>query len=472
TDFIIKQISLPVIAKAVQSLSKVGKEMFIEIDQQGLQLRAINATQSAVGSIFFRRSMFEIFDMPPQSDFYCKISMKGCLAVFRNMNEVEFCELNLVDDKTNLQVNLRCKLETTKEATISIIDDQNINTNIDTDPKPNIIRGDHKLFTDISNNFNSTEEELTLEAKSRSLVAKNYIEGARVNDKFMRTQLKLKPSEFDQYQVTNETIITFCIKEFRAFLLFAECLNASLALEFDDAGLPVLLKIKKHGEIECLLIMSTLSPDDVSYSEDYCQRDLSVQDEEIRVSATREKSGTPAAKKQKNNKSTSVPSAANKRKSSASEASEEVQHKRRMPATQLDSSIETPLFQFRHSEAPSLQEPRNLAEVDTVDLIESEADEEALMLAAADAALEATLAPAVVVSSGEPEVCFYNSDDTPTQVRQRPPSPTSDDETIPQSPERQVTFLGVLLGLLQGRVRGLQVDLGLDEHLVRGHQLL
>ncbi|XP_026845518.1 cell cycle checkpoint control protein RAD9A [Drosophila persimilis] len=411
-----------VIAKAVQSLSKVGKEMFIEIEQQGLQMRAINATQSAVGSIFFKRSMFEVFDMPPSSDFYCKISMKGCLAVFRNMNEVEYCELNLIDNQTNLQVNLRCKLETTKEATISIIDDQNINTNVDTDQRPNIIRGDHKLFMDISNNFNSAEEELTMEANTGSLVAKNYIEGARVNDKFMRTQLKLKPSEFDQYQVTKETIITFCIKEFRAFLLFAECLNASLSLEFDDAGSPFMLKIKKHGEIECLLIMSTLSPDDVSFSDDYCQRDLTVEDEDVPAASSKRKSSTPG------------PS---------------VQQKRLQQdgLVDIDSSMGTPLFQFRPSEAPSVQQARLLAEVDTVILIEDEAEEEALMLAAADAALEAsqsvlpTTVPESAVAPAPPnstEVCFYNTDDVPPT--QSPTFPADDhqddDESIPQSPER------------------------------------
>lgn len=67
---------------------------------------------------------------------------------------MEYCELNILDGQTNLQVYLRCKLETTKEATISIIDgnihilkyiyinyyiiDQNINTNIDTDQMPNV----------------------------------------------------------------------------------------------------------------------------------------------------------------------------------------------------------------------------------------------------------------------------------------------------------------------------------------------
>ncbi|XP_016971368.1 cell cycle checkpoint control protein RAD9A [Drosophila rhopaloa] len=409
-----------VIAKAVQSLSKMGKEMFIEIDQQGLQMRAINATQSAVGSISFRRSMFEVFDMPPHSDFYCKISMRGCLAVFRNMNEVEYCELNILDNQTSLQVNLRCKLETTKEATISIIDDQNINTNINTDQMPNKIRGDHKLFMDISNYFNTTEEELTLEANSGSMVAKNYIEGARVNDKFMRTQLKLKPSEFDQYTVTKETIITFCIKEFRAFLVFAECLNASLTLEFDDAGKPFLLKINKHGEIECLLIMSTLSPDEVSFSEDYCQRDLTLHDEYVRAAVAKRKS------------STFGPNVASKRKNSSSQP-DAVQQKRRVEESHLETSLESPLFQFRHSEAPSVQQPRVLAEVDTVVLIEDEAEEEALMLAAADAALEATMAPAPAPPNST-QVCFINTDDSPEA---KPPEiPSDEDETIPQSPER------------------------------------
>ncbi|BFF96697.1 cell cycle checkpoint control protein RAD9A [Drosophila madeirensis] len=411
-----------VMAKAVQSLSKLGKELFIEIEQQGLQMRAINATQSAVGSIFFRRSMFEVFDKPPYSDFYCKISMKCCLAVFRNMSEVEYCELNLIDNQNSLQVNLRCKLETTKEATISIIDDQNINTNIDTAQRSNILLGDHKLFMDISNIFNSTEEELTLEANADSLVAKNYIEGTRVNDKFMRTQLKLKPKEFDRYQVIKNTVITFCIKEFRAFLLFGECLNASLSLEFDDAGSPCMLKVKKHGEIECLLIMSTLSPDDVSFSHDYCQQDLTVHQKDMRAAASKRKSSTPG------------PS---------------VQQKRRQQDVQaeIDSSMESPLFQFRPSEAPSVQQARILAEVDTVVLIEDEAEAEALMLAAADAVQEACrLAPpkAVPEPAATPplpnstEVCFYNTDDVPaTQSPELSPDVHGDDdESIPQSPER------------------------------------
>lgn len=54
------------------------------------------------------------------------------------------------------------------------------------------IVGSFKIFNEISNNFNAAEQEITLEAMGNGLTAKNYIEGARVNDKFMRSQLTLR----------------------------------------------------------------------------------------------------------------------------------------------------------------------------------------------------------------------------------------------------------------------------------------
>ncbi|XP_034102535.1 cell cycle checkpoint control protein RAD9A [Drosophila albomicans] len=401
-----------VLAKAIQSLSKVGKELFIEADGQGLQMRTINATQSAVGSIRFSRAMFDTFQMPPSGDCYCKIAMKSCLGVFRNMKQVEHCELSVVNNSTKFQVKLRCKLETTKQALLSIVDEQNITSAVPTDQSVNCIRGDFKLFMEISNSFIASEEELTLEAKPDSLSAKNYIEGARVNDKFMRSQLKLKPSEFSHYQVAQEAVITFCIKEFRAFLLFAEALNAEMSIEFDDAGSPFLLKIKKHAEIECILILSTLSPDDVSFSEDYCQREIREAD---------------------------LPSVAQKRKSSTPGPT--VQQKRRLAEnTTVISDEDASVFQFREhrpprpSEAPSVQPARLLADGDTVDVVEEEADEEALLLAVSEAAQASQAYP-----PNSTEVYFFETEEAPPTVL--PPEKINDaeeeDESIPQSPERE-----------------------------------
>lgn len=52
--------------------------------------------------------------------------------------------------------------------------------------------GSYKIFSDILANFNVVDAEITLEAMGNGLTAKNYIEGSRVNDKFMRSQLKLR----------------------------------------------------------------------------------------------------------------------------------------------------------------------------------------------------------------------------------------------------------------------------------------
>uniref|UniRef100_A0A0K8WHQ6 Cell cycle checkpoint control protein RAD9B n=1 Tax=Bactrocera latifrons TaxID=174628 RepID=A0A0K8WHQ6_BACLA len=114
------------------------------------------------------------------------------------------------------------------------------------------------------------EEEITLEAQEKKVNVKNYVEGSRVNEKFMRSQLQLNADEFEKYKIEKETCITFCLKELRAFLMFAEALNESLCLQFDGAGSPVFVGISHRDEINCILIMSTLSPEEVSFY-DNCQ---------------------------------------------------------------------------------------------------------------------------------------------------------------------------------------------------------
>ncbi|XP_023160131.2 cell cycle checkpoint control protein RAD9A isoform X2 [Drosophila hydei] len=394
-------------ARAIQSLSKVGKELFIEADVNGLRMRSINPTASAVANISFSRCMFDTFQLPAIGSFCCKIAMKPCLSVFRNMKQVEYCELSIVGNQSKLKVNLRCKLETTKQAVISIMDELNITSNVPTDQSLNSIRGDHKLFMEISNSFNSSEEELTLEATLDTLSAKNYIEGARVNDKFMRSQLKLKHSEFEHYQVAEGSVVTFCIKEFRSFLLFAEALNAPMTLEFDDAGSPFLVKIKKHNDIECLLILSTLSAEDVSISDDYRPQEITMRDPNN--TAQKRKSSTPGP---------------------------EIQQKRRLAEDTTLSDLDTSLFQFRNrrterpSEAASVQPARMLADGDTIDVVDEEAEEEAMLLAVSDA-MEASQIP----RPSSTEVCFYNTEDAPPTLM--PEDNNEEDESIPQSPERE-----------------------------------
>lgn len=55
----------------------------------------------------------------------------------------------------------------------------------------------------------------------------------------MRSQLTLKPQEFDKYLIRLETSLTFCLKEFRAFLNFAEAVNLDLNVNFEKLDDPL-----------------------------------------------------------------------------------------------------------------------------------------------------------------------------------------------------------------------------------------
>lgn len=54
--------------------------------------------------------------------------------------------------------------------------------------------------------------------------------------KTVRTELCLERGEFDHYSIGIDTSITFCLREFRALLLFAEAFNLPVAASFEIGG--------------------------------------------------------------------------------------------------------------------------------------------------------------------------------------------------------------------------------------------
>lgn len=67
------------------------------------------------------------------------------------------------------------------------------------------------------------------------------------------------PAEFDTYVVERETNLTFCLKEWRAFLVLAESLTTSIAIHFETTGMPIEFTIHDLDVYEVTLFMSTLS---------------------------------------------------------------------------------------------------------------------------------------------------------------------------------------------------------------------
>lgn len=54
---------------------------------------------------------------------------------------------------------------------------------------------------------------------------------------FIKTLLSIfRPEEFENYKIAEETTITFCMRELRAILNFAESMNISVSANFEGPG--------------------------------------------------------------------------------------------------------------------------------------------------------------------------------------------------------------------------------------------
>lgn len=210
-----------VLAKAIHSFARIGHELFLEVDQtKGLSLRTVNMTKSGFATILFNLDFFTSFSVKSNpNDPYenqCKLSMKSCLGVFRNMKKVGFiscvaqstwpcsffwhsvsdkvesCIITIDPKEFKLIVQFKCKLETVRTHHIAIIEQEGLQASYTADRTLNTLSGSYKLFSNIISNFKINEEELSIIATKRDVLFQNYLEGSHVDNHFVRSQFTLK----------------------------------------------------------------------------------------------------------------------------------------------------------------------------------------------------------------------------------------------------------------------------------------
>lgn len=100
--------------------------------------------------------------------------------------------MKLDPNEYKIIIQFECKLETLKTHCVSILEQESLQAVYGIDNVPNILLGSHVLFNDIVNQFQSNEEEISFEARTNHLVLKNYVEGAYVDTRFMRSQVTIQ----------------------------------------------------------------------------------------------------------------------------------------------------------------------------------------------------------------------------------------------------------------------------------------
>ncbi|KAG6461452.1 hypothetical protein O3G_MSEX012638 [Manduca sexta] len=265
--------NVKVLGRTAHALARFGDELYLESLPDCILLRTLNAAESAYAMVKFNKNFFTYFNYNYYSTednegLKCKISMKSALNIFKSPahmdKQVENLEIKLDAESCKLIFQLKCRHGIVKTHFVSILDCKAMQAVYTKDSVPNRITSPQRILSEALGNFQSSDDQVTLEVSSQSLIMRNYVDTNVDLTKIIRTQISLKPSEFDGYAIEAETTITFTLKEFRALLAFAEALNLPLQLHFETTGRPVVFIVHNGSTFEAHFVLATSKCDSAS----------------------------------------------------------------------------------------------------------------------------------------------------------------------------------------------------------------
>ncbi|XP_032677995.1 cell cycle checkpoint control protein RAD9A [Odontomachus brunneus] len=265
--------NVKILAKAIHMLAKIGDEMYVNPQQESISFSTVNMAKSAYSDFTFHKNFFSYYvlgDLEEEETQKCKISMRSVMTIFKSAHTldkyVETCHINLEINACNLVFILKYRNGINKSYLSPILDDEKLQASYTKTGMTNELTSRARTLIDALQNFQQNLIEITLEVTPQKLLLRNYVDDASVLQHITRTQLVLSVGEFDRYVIGNETVVTFCLKEFRAFLTFSESVGVPVSAHFETAGSPVLFILKNQG-FEVNLVLSTLSPDSDTQSD-------------------------------------------------------------------------------------------------------------------------------------------------------------------------------------------------------------
>ncbi|KAM5317465.1 cell cycle checkpoint control protein RAD9A isoform 2-T2 [Glossophaga mutica] len=244
--------NVKVLGRAVHSLSRIGDELYLEPLEDGLSLRTVNSSRSAYACFLFSPLFFQLYQAasPGQDPPRCKILMKT----------VDKCCISINERSSRLVVQLHCKYGVRKTHNLSFQDCESLQAVFDPASCPHVLRAPAKVLGEAVLPFPLALAEVTLGiGRGRRVILRSYQdEEADSTVKAMVTEMSIGEEDFQQLQAQEGVAITFCLKEFRGLLSFAESANLSLSIHFDTPGRPAIFAIS-DSLLDGHFVLATLS---------------------------------------------------------------------------------------------------------------------------------------------------------------------------------------------------------------------
>ncbi|KAH9488531.1 cell cycle checkpoint control protein rad9a [Bulinus truncatus] len=263
-------VSLKVFGRAIQSLSKIGDELYFEPLEDGLFLRSVNSCRSAYACFKFTPNFFINYAsgsskgaINDDDALRCKVGMKSIMTVFRSLatidKTVEKCTISLNMTDARLVFQMYCRHGIIKTHNLAFIECETLQAVYSKELCPNKFTAPPKLLCEAVLNFQNNQEEITLIIRPDYLALKNYVEDETDSSKIMHTELTLSPDEFESYRVGVDSDVTFCLREMRAVLSFCDLTGLPLIAQFEEPGRPITFSVTSDPSFEANFVLATLA---------------------------------------------------------------------------------------------------------------------------------------------------------------------------------------------------------------------
>ncbi|XP_063083128.1 cell cycle checkpoint control protein RAD9B [Cavia porcellus] len=262
-----------IFGKAIQALSRVSEELWLDPSEKGLALRSINSSSSAYGYVLFSSVFFEHYQWSTLENvndndrslyLNCKLGMKSILPIFRCLNSfernVEKCTIFTTSDKCKVVIQFFCRYGIKKTHTVCFQESRPVQVNFEKNMCCNTLMIQPRLLAEAMVLFSSNQEEVTLAVSSLNLCLKSSRGESAGLTNSVYSEMIIGPDEFDLFQVGLDTEITFCCKELKGMLTFSEATHVPVSIHFDFPGKPVAVSIVDML-LEANFILSTLADD-------------------------------------------------------------------------------------------------------------------------------------------------------------------------------------------------------------------
>ncbi|GAA5904417.1 uncharacterized protein JCM6883_006485 [Sporobolomyces salmoneus] len=283
--------------RALNCLTKFGDELDVIVSRDKCSFSTVNSSRTAFAVLHFFPSFFQDYQLNPGADsqlFKFSVNGKALLSPLRpkSVNTIESVEIQVGSgsEDPNLRrlepgvdagecriiVRLNCQHGVVKTHRLTYSNPNVGNwARFDKSNCTSTWKASSKILKEWTDHFylktgtHTFTDEITfycseLACRLKSFVdtssEQNLSENEIMTSRPLTTELSIATEDFDLWDVSNRTVVTFALKEFKAIVNLSEALSLPITAHFTEGGRPLMVEVE-GDYLEAKFVIATSNYD-------------------------------------------------------------------------------------------------------------------------------------------------------------------------------------------------------------------